>query len=122
MPAGASRICTYDAKWTHESVAYQRILSICPARLEPALERAVIDVSRRAWRLLGLRDYGRIDFRLDRRGRPVVIDVNTNPDLEEEVGFVVAAEHAGLGFDRTIGEVVAAALARPRAAAAVPTC
>lgn len=34
------------------------------------------------------------------------------PDLEEEVGVVVAAERSGRSFDRTIGDVVAAALAR----------
>jgi D-alanine-D-alanine ligase len=112
LPPGTPPICTYDSKWTNSSVAYQRILSICPAPIPPALWDEVAAISRRVFRLVECRDYARIDFRLDGAGRPHVIDVNTNPDLEEEVGFEVAARSSGRSFDQTIADVMDAALAR----------
>ena len=37
-----------------------------------------------AYQALQLRDYGRIDFRLDKKGRPHVLEVNPNPDIAPE--------------------------------------
>jgi D-alanine-D-alanine ligase len=112
VPDGVPRIMTYDSKWTVASEAYQKILSLCPADLDREVEREVSALATRVYHLLGCRDYARIDFRLDANGRPVVVDVNTNPDLEEEVGFVVAANHSGRTFAETIRDVMATALAR----------
>ena len=112
VPSGVPRIMTYDSKWTVASEAYQKILSLCPAEIDHELELHVSELARRVYHLLGCRDYARIDFRLDASGRPFVVDVNTNPDLEEEVGFVVAAYHSGRSFSETVRDVMATALAR----------
>ena len=112
VPDGVPKIMTYDSKWTVASEAYQKILSLCPAELDSSQAAQIGQLARRVYHLLGCRDYARIDFRLDPAGRPVVVDVNTNPDLEEEVGFVVAANHSGRSFADTIRDVMATALAR----------
>jgi D-alanine-D-alanine ligase len=112
VPDGVPRIMTYDSKWTVASDAYQKILSLCPADLEPAAADELGRLARRVCGLLGCRDYARIDFRLDATGRAHVVDVNTNPDLEEEVGFVVAANQSGRSFADTVRDVMATALSR----------
>jgi len=45
--------------------------------------------------LIGLRDLARIDFRIDKSGRPKVIDVSTSPYLNPHSSFAFAAKLAG---------------------------
>ncbi|MFQ6132654.1 MAG: ATP-grasp domain-containing protein [Armatimonadota bacterium] len=49
--------------------------------LLPAVEEAIKDVAFRAFRAVGLRDYGRVDVRLSPEGTPYVLEVNSMPGL-----------------------------------------
>ncbi len=51
------------------------------AKLNSETKRKINDASRRMFRALSLRDYGRIDFRLTPDNRLVFIEANPNPDL-----------------------------------------
>lgn len=62
----------YRAKWR---VRYRR------AVLPGSLLRKIAEFSRKAFRVLKLRDYARLDFRLTDNGRLVFIEANPNPDL-----------------------------------------
>ena len=64
--------------------------------------------------MLGFRDSGRIDFRIDPCGRPFVIDVNPNCDLSTDGGFMRAAARAALSHEEAIGGILAGALARAK--------
>jgi D-alanine-D-alanine ligase len=66
----------------------------------------------RAVAALGMRDYGRIDFRLDAEERPFVIDANPNCDLSSDGGFMRAAARAPLSYEATVGAILAGALER----------
>ena len=59
-----------------------------------------------------MRDYGRVDLRLDAAERPFVIDVNPNCDLSTEGGFAKAAARAGLGYHGAVSAILQGALAR----------
>ena len=45
------------------------------------------DVALAAWRLVGGSGYGRVDFRIDKRGRPWLLEVNANPDISPHAGL-----------------------------------
>ena len=45
------------------------------------------------------RGYARIDFRVDANDNAFVIDINANPGLGPDAGFVAAAAQAGIDFD-----------------------
>lgn len=79
-----------------------------PAALEASERAAVEAAARAAFAALGLRDYARVDLRLDERGRPFVLEVNPRPSLELLGPTDVAAKAAGLSLD----QVIAWALAR----------
>ena len=51
------------------------------------------------WRIFGLRGYVRIDFRVDRAGQPWILEINTNPCLSPEAGYVAAMDEAGVAYD-----------------------
>ncbi len=82
------------------------------AELEGALFRKIARVCRRAYRLLHLRDYGRIDLRVTADGRIYVLEVNPNPDIGYGDEFAEAAEKAGLGYNRLIDRILRLALRR----------
>ncbi|MCW1969390.1 MAG: hypothetical protein KIH69_014855 [Anaerolineae bacterium] len=99
------RLCTFDAKWTPESEAYQRIPAICPAPLTPELKAEIERVSLAAYRAVGCRHYGRVDLRL-KHGSPLVLDINTNCDLSSSGGFANAARAAGLTYAHMLEKLV----------------
>jgi D-alanine-D-alanine ligase len=61
------------------------------------------------WDVFGLRGYARVDFRVDRAGKPWVLEVNTNPCLSPDAGFTAAAAEAGMSLDALLARVVESA-------------
>jgi len=58
--------------------------------------RAIERQALRAWRVLRLSGFARIDFRVDAAGTPWLIDVNANPDLDFQEDFARSAAHDGI--------------------------
>lgn len=111
--AGRARILTYASKWDPSSPDYEGTRSV-GAELSSDLLGHLTTVAARAFRALGLRDYGRVDMRLDAEGRPFVIDVNPNCDLSRDGGFMRAAARTGLAYADAIERILVGALARTR--------
>jgi D-alanine-D-alanine ligase len=111
LPPGHPRILTFASKWDAESAACKGTVPV-PAVLRPPELRRIAALGRRAFQVLGLRDYGRIDVRLDERGVPWVIDVNPNCDLSEHGGLALAAGRAGLSYAGLVWEILRSALRR----------
>jgi D-alanine-D-alanine ligase len=65
-----------------------------------------------AFAALGLRDYARIDFRLDAAGVPWFIEANTHPDLTRHSSFYHLAQSAGQTHSQMLDAIVRAAVAR----------
>jgi D-alanine-D-alanine ligase len=118
------RIVGYAAKWDPASPDYNGT----PRTFEPRpgdgpLRARLAELALAAWRLFGLRGYARVDFRVDREGRPWVLEVNANPCLSSDTGFAAAADEAGLDQTELVRRIVEAALREaaapaPRRAAA----
>ena len=114
------RLCTFDAKWSPESEAYQRIPAICPAPITPELQAALEAAALAAYCVGGVRDYGRVDLRL-LNGKPMVLDINGNCDISNEGGFYNAAHAAGISHGRMLEQILLFAAARMPAAHKRPT-
>ena len=114
-PPGMPRIVGYEAKWQPESFAYTHTVRRFPRE---AAEAPLLAEARRlalaAWRACGLSGYGRVDLRLDEHGVPHVLEVNANPCLAADAGFMAAAEEAGLTAAEVISRILADAVARHR--------
>ena len=108
---GAPRIVDYAAKWDPASHAYHHT----PRRYEfPPTDEALLGELRtlalRCWEVFGLAGYARVDFRVDEAGRPWVLEVNTNPCLSADAGFMAAAHQAGLVQRDVVGHLVEGAV------------
>ena len=99
VPADAWPILTYDAKWATGSAADRGSVPHCPAEIEPDLAGELANLAVAAFRQTGCRDYARVDFRLDEQGRPMILEVNPNPDIGPTAGWARALGADGLDYD-----------------------
>lgn len=92
-------IVDYAAKWLEESFEFQNTPRILPAPLPHRLSKQIARMALAAWRVLKCRDYVRVDFRLDQRDRPFILEVNPNPDIAPIGGFAAALQAADISYD-----------------------
>ncbi|MDX2093441.1 MAG: ATP-grasp domain-containing protein [Kofleriaceae bacterium] len=98
MPAERPRIVSYAAKWEEDHVDYAGTKPVPLRDATPAFIAKCEAVARAAWDAHGLRDYARVDLRVDRDGNPWVIDVNPNPDISPDAGVARSAKVAGMSY------------------------
>jgi D-alanine-D-alanine ligase len=99
------RLCTFDSKNRPDSLAYERISLRVPAALTEGEHRELERVARRAYRVIGCRDYARFDIRL-RDGVFYILDVNPNPDISFDTSVAFAAELAGYSYGAMLTQMV----------------
>ena len=112
------RIADYDSKWTPGSQPYEGT----PRRFgieqeEPVLARKLTRLALACWDLFELDGYARVDFRVDREGKPFILEVNMNPCLGRDAGFAASAAAMGLSYEDLISRIVEASLGRLQAIA-----
>src|SRR5438876_1048756 len=112
---GPWHIVTYDGKWRPGSPDDIATPPKCPANIVPELSRQIQEMALAAFRLLGCRDYARVDFRVSPAGQPFILEVNPNPDFHPTCGFARGLAAAGLHHSQFAIDLVHAALARRRA-------
>lgn len=108
---GMHKIIDYKAKWDEQSFEYKntnRCYDFAPA--DGPLLQALRDITLKVWSGFDLRGWARIDFRVDKQGVPWVVDVNANPDLSLDAGFMAAAARANIAPHEAIGMITDAAL------------
>jgi D-alanine-D-alanine ligase len=114
FPAGKPRIVGYAAKWDLDSFEYQHTLR--SFAVEPELAERLRQIALDCWALFRLDGYARVDFRVDERGEPWVLEVNANPCLSPDAGFAAALAEAGIGYEAAVARLIDDALERaPRA-------
>jgi len=112
LPEGTPRIAGTEVKWERETEAY-KVTKAAPVEDMPEVTvKRLSDTALAAYQALKLRDYGRIDMRLSRKGEVFVIEANPNPWLSSGAEFVMAARKAGRSYSQLIGEIVDLARAR----------
>jgi D-alanine-D-alanine ligase len=109
---GCWPIMTYDAKWKPGTRDFETVVPRLPADISPELAGRLERLACQAFRVLGCRDYARVDIRLDGAGTPFIIEVNPNPDISPLAGLATALETAGLSYERFNVDLVRTALAR----------
>lgn len=106
FPESLYKIVGYRAKWDRESFEYhhtpRRFPKALPHALLARIERTALD----CFRLFMLRDYGRVDMRVDSGGRICVLEVNANPCLSPDAGFAGAISMAGIPYHDFVGKLV----------------
>ena len=100
------RIATERVKW---SVKYQKRHGIdtSEAQLPEGVAAKVQHLAKRAYRVLELSGYARVDFRMDANNNPYVIEANANPQLAEAEDFAQSAKRADLAYPMLLERIMA---------------
>jgi len=101
------KVVGYRAKWDSNSFEYHHTNRTFDFSEEDrTLLEKLSNISVACWNLFKLSGYGRVDFRVDNGGTPWVLEVNINPCLSPDAGFIAAAQRAGLSFNDVIKRIV----------------
>jgi D-alanine-D-alanine ligase len=119
FPADVPKVLGYDAKWRPGSFLYEHTVRRFPGPGDPLTARAVA-LARQAWEVCGLAGYARVDLRCDEAGEPHILEVNANPCLAPDAGFLAAAAEAGLRPRDVVERILRAALPDTAEAPAEP--
>ena len=124
LPEGALPIYGYEAKWIWDRPERPLQMFDCPAHIDDSLRREIERVTLEAYRVLGCRDWSRIDVRLDADAQPNVVEVNPLPgilpDPADNSCFPKAARAAGMSYDELIQSCLKLAAARQGVAISRP--
>ena len=116
LPDGSLPVYGFEAKWLWDTPEHPLEMFDCPARIDDLLASEIERIALHAYRVLGCRDWSRIDVRLDAKGRPNVVEVNPLPGIlpnpEDNSCLPKAARAAGMSYDELIGACLQAAAAR----------
>jgi D-alanine-D-alanine ligase len=86
---------------------------VCPAELPVETTAHAQDLALKAYELLGCHGVARVDLMLERdTGELWVLEANVVPGLTETSLLPLAADAAGIGFDRLIERILASAFTR----------
>ena len=110
MPPGSWPILTYAAKWDTGSPDDLGSVPVCPASLAQKLADRLVRIAETAWRAMQGKGYGRVDLRVDEQGRPWVLEVNPNPDLNDDAGLSRMATAAGWDYAELVRRIAEVAL------------
>jgi methylase of polypeptide subunit release factors len=86
--------------------------TMMPANLTTGLQEYIEAMARRAFEVLGLRDYARFDLRLTQSGTPFFLEANGTPSLEVGEAFARSAKWAGLDYPALIDRLLSSAQSR----------
>lgn len=112
LPDGMPRIAGYEVKFDTTTEAYKKTKSAPAKDMDEELVTRIQETALTAFRVLKLRDYGRVDLRVTDAGKIYVIEANPNPWLDPAAEFTMAAKESGRSYKQLIGEIMELALAR----------
>ena len=112
LPDGMPRIAGYEVKFDTTTEAYKKTKSAPAKDMDEELVTRIHETALTAFRVLKLRDYGRVDLRVTDAGKIYVIEANPNPWLDPAAEFMMAAKESGRSYKQVIGEIMELALHR----------
>ncbi len=102
LPEGLERFYSFRVKHNYgEKTNY-----VCPARIDEGIRKKIEKYAKKAYKVLGLKDYARIDVRLN-GSTPYFIEVNSMPQLVNVYSDITKmAKVAGYSYDELILKIL----------------
>jgi D-alanine-D-alanine ligase len=101
------RIIDFKAKWEMDSFEYINTVREFPGnKLNPKLAANLKEAALSCWHLFDLKGYVRVDVRTDSNDNVYVIEINGNPCISPDGGFVAATIEAGYPFTEVLQRII----------------
>ncbi len=104
--SGSLPFLHYGSKWDPACVEFNEILPVLEEGIGSSLRESLVKTARKAGEVLGCRGYFRVDLR-EREGCPYVLDVNPNPDINEDSGFARQGQKRGYSYPEVVERILA---------------
>ena len=106
------RIVGFRAKWEAGSEEYQGTTPVFRPVITDQQRAEMMTLAARVWDVINMRDYARVDFRMDAHGRIYVLEANPNPDISAGSGYRRSLEVADISYPDFIARLLDNALGR----------
>ena len=110
VPEGFNKIYSYEVKWFFDTRENKLDIFKCPADISKTLYNRIEKICKDTFKVLRIRDWARIDVRLDENGIPNIIEINPLPgilpDPDDNSCYPKAARTAGMNYSQTINAVL----------------
>ena len=97
----ANEFYDYEAKYLRDDTQY-----LCPCGLPAEQEARIQAEALQAFRTVGGRGWGRVDFLMDEAGKHHFLEVNTSPGMTDHSLVPMGAKAAGIGFDDLVVKIL----------------
>jgi len=106
-PADKPRILNFASKWETDSFEYAKTIRTFDLPEEDReLTTRMKEISLQCWKVFEMKGYARVDFRVDRDHNPYVLEVNANPCISPDAGFVAACARGGVDYTTMIERII----------------
>jgi len=101
------KIIGYAAKWDEDSDEFKNTNRVFnSADNDIQLKQKLIDICGRCWKNFSLKGYARIDFRVDEDNNVYILEINGNPCIAENSGFVAAVKQTGYSVETMVERIL----------------
>lgn len=104
-------LATYRVKW-NDDYREKWGINFGFAEVDPETFKRIEKICKKAFRILHLRDYARIDLRLRPDGKIAILEANPNPDLAWGEEVAESAQRAGIDYEKLVDIIIKQALKR----------
>ena len=95
----------YEAKYLRDDTEY-----LCPCGLSNEKEAQIQSEALQAFRAVGCRGWGRVDFLMNDAGNHYFLELNTSPGMTDHSLVPMAAKAAGISFDELVIKILSMTL------------
>ena len=91
----------FEAKYLRDDTEY-----LCPCGLSAEKEAQIQAEALQAFKAIGCKGWGRVDFLMDEQGKHYFLELNTNPGMTDHSLVPMAAKAAGISFDELVIKIL----------------
>lgn len=91
----------FEAKYLRDDTEY-----LCPCGLSAEKEAQIQQEALQAFRAIGCKGWGRVDFLMDSAGNHYFLEVNTSPGMTDHSLVPMAAKAAGISFNELVVRIL----------------
>jgi D-alanine-D-alanine ligase len=104
-----ARFYDYEAKYFRNDTRY-----FCPSGLSSEAEKHLANLALSTFGAVGAEGWGRVDFMMDKTGRPYLLEINTVPGMTDHSLVPMAARALDISFEQLVWQVLETSFARAR--------
>lgn len=102
-------IYDYDSKMIENN---PNIKTVCPAKIKKDEYEKIMEMSKKVFKILDCKDFGRIDIRLSEDGVPYFIEINPLPSLLPDASVAEAAKVKGISYTKMVDMILKSGVSR----------